>query len=77
MMLAGIPVRDADVEELGHLLRDAGFDEVAGKLEDALEIETNVLALTIADRESILQTLVDPPAGLDELRVALLREHET
>jgi hypothetical protein len=35
-----------------------------------------VLALTIADRETILAALDDPPAGLEELRAVLLRELE-
>jgi hypothetical protein len=76
MMLAGIPVRDADVLELARLLRDAGFDEVAERLETAYDREAKVLALTIADREAILRALDDPPDGLAELRGVLLREHE-
>jgi hypothetical protein len=76
MMLAGTPVRDADVLELARLLRDAGFDDVAGRLEDAYDVETKVLALTIDNREAIVRALDDPPAGLTELRGVLLREHE-
>ena len=75
MMLAGIPVRDQVVLELAGNLRDAGFDDVAERLEDAYA-ETKVLALTIADREATLRTLDDPPAGLAELRGVLLLEHE-
>ena len=76
MMLAGIPVADKDVLELAQLLRDAAFDGVAEKLENAYDVETKVLALTIADREAILRTLEDPPKGLAELRGVLLAEHE-
>jgi len=42
--LAGIPVRDQDVLELARLLRDAGFDETAEKLEDGYDRETKILA---------------------------------
>ncbi len=76
MMLAGIPVADKGVLELARLLRDAGFDDTAARLEDAYDLETKVLALTIADREAILRTLEDPPEGLAELRGVLLAEHE-
>lgn len=76
MMLAGTPVREADVLELARLIRDAGVDDTAARLEDAYDLETKVLALTIADREAILRTLEDPPEGLAELRGVLLAEHE-
>jgi uncharacterized protein (DUF1778 family) len=75
-MLAGIPVRDRDVLELAGLVRNAGFDDVAEKLEHAHDIETRVIALTISDREAILRALDDPPDALAELRGVLLREHE-
>ena len=58
------------------LLRDAGFDDIAEKLEVAYDRETIVLALTIADREAILRALDDPPDELAGLRGVLLREHE-
>jgi len=76
MMLAGTPVRDADVLELARLLREVAFEPVAEKLEKGYDAETRVLALTIEDRERILRALDDPPAGLAELRGVLLREHE-
>ena len=63
--------------ELARLLRDAGFDDTAARLEDAYDLETKVLALTIPDREQILRALDDPPSdGLAELRGVLVREHE-
>jgi hypothetical protein len=34
-----------------------------------------VLALTIPERETIIRALDDLPAGLEELRGVLLREH--
>ncbi len=76
MMLAGTPVRDADVLELARLLREVAFEPVAEKLEKGYDAETKVLALTIEDRERILRVLDDPPAGLAELRGVLLVEHE-
>ncbi|MDQ3672103.1 MAG: hypothetical protein M3364_06660 [Actinomycetota bacterium] len=76
MMLAGIPVRDADVLELAILLRDSAFEDAAERLENAYDRETKVLALTIPDREAIVRALNDPPDGLAELRGVLLVEHE-
>jgi len=76
MMLAGIPVADKNVLELARLLREAGFDDGAERLEGAWDAETKVLALTIEDRERILRALDDPPDGLAELRSVLLVEHE-
>ena len=76
MMLAGVRVRDADVLELARLLRDAGFDDVAERLEDGYELETKVLAMTIAGREAIIRTLDDPLDALAELRGVLLAENE-
>jgi hypothetical protein len=76
MMLAGVPVPDADVLELARLLREAGFDATAEWLEAAYDREAKVLALTIPDREAILRALDDPPGALAELRGVLLREHE-
>jgi hypothetical protein len=76
--LAGIPGSDADVETLTKLLREAELPLTAEKLEKALLLETRVLALTITDRESILQALADAPTpGVAELRSVLLREHES
>ncbi|MDQ3670813.1 MAG: hypothetical protein M3364_00005, partial [Actinomycetota bacterium] len=62
MQLAGIPIRDQDVLELARLLRAAGFDDTAARLEDAYDLETKVLALTIPAREQILRVLVDTPS---------------
>ena len=76
MMLAGIPVRDQDVLELARLRREASFNETAERLEDAYDLETKILALTIEDRERILRALDDPPHGLAELRGVLQSEHE-
>jgi len=45
MMLAGLPVRDADVLELARLLRDAGFDATAEWLEAAYDREATIVAV--------------------------------
>ena len=71
-MLAGIPVRDDLVLELARLVDDPDLEH---RLEDAYGRDVRVLALTIPDRETILVALDDPPAGLEELRGVLLREH--
>jgi hypothetical protein len=76
LMLAGIPVPPDLVQQLARLLRYDGFDDTAAKLEHAIANETRVLALSIPDREAILRTLGDGPAGLAELRATLLLEHE-
>ena len=76
MRLAGIAVRDQDVLELALLLRAAGFAGTAGRLEDAYDLETKILALTISEREHLLRALDDPPDALAELRGVLLVEHE-
>jgi hypothetical protein len=58
------------------LLRAGGFTETAERLEDAYDLETKILALTIAEREQIIRALGDPPDSLAELRSTLLHEHE-
>lgn len=73
MMLAGIRVPNEDVCELAGLVDEP----TATVLRNGVERETVVLALSIDDRERILQALDDPGTdGLAELRGVLLREHE-
>jgi hypothetical protein len=72
MMLAGLFVRPELVRDLAGLVDEP----TGGLLEYALDREIAVVALTIDDRERILRALDDPPAGLEELRGVLLREHE-
>jgi hypothetical protein len=77
VQLAGVPIREEDVLEIAWVLRDGGFEELALRLEDAVRLETKVLALTIPEWEMILRMLDDPPtAALAELRGVLVREHE-
>ena len=73
MNLAGVPVTDEAVLELARLVDDA---ELADRLETAYSRMTRVLPLTIPEREAVLDAIAeDPPAGLEELRAVLLREH--
>jgi hypothetical protein len=77
VQLAGTAVTDRDTFALAQILRDAGFADVAEKLEKGMTLGTRILGLSITDRESMLRALDDPPsAGLDELRGVLLQEHE-
>ena len=76
MFLAGVPVEDKLVLTLAAKLRDAGLDDTAERLETAYDLETAVLALSIAHRDDMLQVLVDCPEGLCELRAVLLKQQE-
>ncbi len=74
MFLAGIPIEDKRVLTLAGKLRDAGLDDTAERLETAYDLETKVLALSIAHRDDLLQVLVDCPEDLCELRAVLLQQ---
>lgn len=76
IQLAGTHVSDRDTFELARVLRDAGFAELAQKLEQCLTLGTKIVGLSITDRESMLRALDDPPHGLAQLHGVLLREHE-
>ena len=75
-MLAGLPVPDHAVEGLAELVRAAGADDLADRLDRALGDGVALLALTIDERAVILAALEDPPDGLAELRAVLLNEHQ-
>lgn len=72
MFVAGISVSDDDVVELARLVHP----ELADRLQTAVDRETTMIGLTIAERTEILAALDGPPDGLAELRGVLLREHE-
>ena len=76
MMLAGIPVDGAATSELAAMVRADGADDLADRLEQALEDGVALLALTIDERAVILAALEEPPEGLAGLRGVLLNEHE-
>ena len=63
------------VQELA-LLRDAGTDDMADRLERALADEVKLLALTLDERALLLAALDDPPQALAELRAVLLADHQ-
>ena len=76
MMLAGLPVPNDAVHEAADLVRDAGADDLADRLEHALETEVKLLALTLDERALMLSALEDPPQELAELRAVLLADHQ-
>jgi hypothetical protein len=74
--LAGVSVREEHVADLARLLYAAGFDDTGDTLLVALDAEQDLVALSVADRQAILQVLDDPPIALAELRGVLLAGHE-
>ena len=76
MHLAGVPIPDRLVLELGRRLRTAGLEVTAARLEHAWSLETKVLALDVDDREALLRAMEDwCPPELAELRAVLIEEH--
>jgi len=75
-MLAGVAVDATATSELATMVRAAGADDVADRLDQALADEVKLLALTIDERAVILNALDDPPDGLAELRAVLVNEHQ-
>ena len=75
-MLAGVPVSADSVAELASIVRASGADELADRVDQALDDQVRLLALTIDERAIILDQLEDPPDGLAQLRAVLLNEHE-
>ena len=76
MMLAGLPVSDHAVADLAELVRGAGAEDLADRLDRALSDDVKLLALTIDERAIILAALEDPPQELAELRAVLLNDHQ-
>jgi hypothetical protein len=72
MLVGGVPVDERLLRELARVVPPT----LARRLDTALTYRAKVLGLTIAERKAILAALEDPPAGLEELRAALLREQE-
>ena len=72
MILAGVDVRPEHVQLLANLLEG---DELAAKLERALEHHNNIVSLTQADRNQIVAVLHDPPGELRWLRNELVKQH--
>ena len=56
-MLAGLPVPNDAVEQLARLVRAAGADDLADRLDRAVADEVKLLALTLDERAIILGSL--------------------
>jgi malonyl CoA-acyl carrier protein transacylase len=77
MLIAGVAVSESDVRGLIALLRRAGLDAVATKLDLDSDVEAHMFNLTTVDREAILRVLDDPPTdALAALRGVLRNDHE-
>ena len=76
MFLAGIPVDRVRILPLARKLREARFYNTAERLEYAYDTGVKLIALSISEREDILQVLVNCPEGLCELRAVLLKQQE-
>lgn len=68
----GVHVSDELVLELAGRLRREGFEWTAVRLERALMWGEQSVSFTPVDRECVFQVLDDPPAGLVQLRAAVL-----
>jgi hypothetical protein len=76
VMLSGTSVRADGVRLLASLL---GGDELAEKLERAVANGNTIVAVSIEDRQRIVDVLEEPPSSLAELRKVLvtqLKKHE-
>ena len=71
--LAGVAVR---VENVRLLAGRLGGDELAQKLERAVANDNAIVALSMEDRQRILDVLEQPSIGLAELRTALKSQLE-
>ena len=60
VMLAGLPVSEAATAELAGMVRAAGAEELADRLDRGLDDDVKLLALTIDERAVILAALEDP-----------------
>ena len=76
MMLAGLNVADRHVIDLARLLREAGCDDTAARLESGYEHQARLLALSTSERDEILSVVVECPEELTQLRATLLQQHE-
>src|SRR5262245_47256895 len=72
MVLAGVTVRTDQVQLLARLLEG---DELASKLARGITNANQLVALSGADRQRIVDVLGDPPpSGLAELQSALVKQ---
>lgn len=75
MMLAGLPVPDNAIDGLAELVRAAGADDLADRLERAVADGVKLIALTLDERAVLLLALEGPPPERGELRAVLLADH--
>ena len=71
MILSGTTVRTDQVLVLAGLLKG---DELAAKLERGVTNNNPIVALSVAERQQIVDTLSDAPWGLVELRTVLTQQ---
>lgn len=69
MLLAGVTVEDSLILRLAAAVDDFGL---ARKLKLAHTLRSQVLNLTIAERQRILAVVEDPRSGLEDLRELLV-----
>lgn len=76
MRIAGLRIGTPQTRLLTGIVRDAGFEATASRLEQAVELRVSTEApLTRADHEAILAALGDNcPTSLSRLRRELLEE---
>jgi hypothetical protein len=75
-MLSGVHVTPVWTSELARMVRAAGADALADRLEQAIVSDAAlVFALTIDEEAIILGVLDDPPDPLAELRAVLANDH--
>lgn len=76
MMLLGLPVPDNAVDDLAEIVRAAGSDDLADRLERPRTDGVKQIALTLDERALMLSALEDPPQEQAELRAVLLADHQ-
>jgi hypothetical protein len=79
LRLFGIPVPEPDARRLvASLVAEATPDALnaAKTISNGLDLKLAAVALAPKERTAILAQLEDPPAGLAELRGALMRDHD-
>ena len=72
MFLCGLDVPDRRILRLARPVDDTKLET---KLRKALARDDRALALDREERETILASLDDPPAGLEDLRAVLLNQY--
>jgi hypothetical protein len=75
MRIAGVRVSPPNVRLLAQILEDAGYDDTAQKLADAIRLQALEAPLSVVDHEAILTSLdIYCPTGLARLRRELLED---